>query len=172
INKNDNSNFIDDYDKSIFKSYYVDDDKFFAIAVDNYADGVKTNEIKFEAQTDLNQNVVLGKMNDSYAVFVLEITNDKTGGTMSVPYIWKYNENPTNDKLDLTVKSINDFAEENEKLIKDIKSTYDIKLAYGEETKDDCGGYSTEFDLTVLELNIMLTNLKECLALLPNGFIK
>ena len=172
INKNDNSIFIDECNKSIMKSSYVDDDKFFVVAVDNYEDGVKTNEIKFEAQADLIQNVLFGKINEEYAVFVLEISNDKTGGAQSIPYIWKYNEHPTNEKLDLTVKSTSDFAEENEKLIEDIKSTYDIKLAYGEETKDDCDSYPTEFDLTVLELNIMLTNLKDCLALLPNGFIK
>lgn len=171
IINNDNTNFIDDYDKSILKSGYIEDDKFFTVSIDNYKDAVNSGEIRFEAEKGLSQNVTFGKMNDRYAVFVLEISNDNTGGMMSVPYIWKYNKNPLNAKLDLTIRSKAEINEENEKIIKDIKNKYNIRVTCGEVIE----GYhedETEYSINPLEQNTMLKNLSECLPLLPDGFIK
>lgn len=171
INDNDSSNFIDTHNKSVLKSVCSEKDNIFTVGVDNYKDGVRINEIKFNKQNGLSDNIQLGKLNDKYAVFILETTNDFTGGIVSTPYIWKYQDNPANEKLELSVKSEKDITDDNNSIIGDIKDSYNIRITCDEVIE---GFYEneTEYGVNALELNTVLTGISRYLKLFPDGFVK
>lgn len=172
INDNDSSAFIDENNKSILKFCYADDkNEDLKLSADNYKDAVKINEIEFSKEKGISKNIQYGKLSDKYAVFVLETFNDKTGGAISVPYIWKYNDNPVNTKLDLVVRNTDELKKENAELIQNIKTKYDITVTCNEVIP----GFhedETEYDANVLEINSVLTGISKYLELFPEGFIK
>ncbi|MDE5671655.1 MAG: hypothetical protein K2I14_09400 [Eubacterium sp.] len=170
VNDNDNSSFIDEYDKKIFKLSYTDNDSEIIISVEDYKNGVSSSTLKFNGLDNLSVNIQFGKLNDKYAVFILTNSNDQTGGTVSTPYIWKYNENSKNNKINLSVKTKEDFDKDNENIIKEVNDTYAIRINV-DEVIEDYWFNETEYGVNALQLNSILTDIEKYLALFPDGFV-
>ena len=136
ISNSGNSDFIDEYDKKVLKLNYTENDREIIISVDDYKNGVSSNTLKFNGLNKLSVNIQFGKISDKYAVFVLTNTNVQTDGAVSIPYIWKYNDDSMNNQLDLSVKTKEDFNKDNENIIKEINDTYAIKVNIDEVIED------------------------------------
>lgn len=170
ISNSGNSDFIDEYDKKILKLNHTENDREIMISVDDYKNGVSSNTLKFNGLNKLSVNIQFGKISDKYAVFVLTNTNVQTDGAVSIPYIWKYNDDSMNNQLDLSVKTKEDFNKDNENIIKEINDTYAIKVNI-DEVIEDYWVNETEYGINALQLNSILSDINTYLALFPDGFV-
>lgn len=170
VNDNDNSAFIDEYNKKILKLRYTDNDSVVMISVDDYKNGVSSNTLKFNEINNLSVNIQFGKLSDKYAVFILTNSNERTGGAVSIPYIWKYNEDSKSNKINLSVKTKEDFDKDNKNIIKKINDAYSIEVKV-DEVIEDYWFNETEYGVNALQLNSILTDIDKYLALFPDGFV-
>ena len=108
-------------------------------------------------------------ISNKYVCFVNRISNDYTGGSVSVPYLWKYTEAPKNEPVDIKVMTEAEFKAENESLISEMANKYGIEIRLNEPTQF---GYDVDCTAGVLQINAVLSGLAECLDLFPENFVK
>ena len=114
-------------------------------------------------------DVLVTAFSDKYVCFVNRISNDITGGSVSIPYIWKYTEAPSNEAIDVKSLTEESMLEENERIIDSIEGKYGVNIFVNKEPQF---GYDVDLTASALQVNHVLTNLEECLDLFPNNFVK
>lgn len=114
-------------------------------------------------------DVMTAVVSDKYVCFVNRISNDVTGGSVSVPYLWKYTEAPANEAIDVKSMTEKEMIEENESIEKAIEGKYGVNILIN---KEPLFGYDVDLSASTLQINHVLTNLEECLDLFPENFVK
>lgn len=108
-------------------------------------------------------------INEKYVCLIAHISNDQTGGSKFIPYLWKYTESPDNEAIELTSLDEAGILEDNEKLISEIRSKYGINVFVNKEPEF---GYDVDLNAALLPVNGILTQLSACLDLFPDNFLK
>ncbi|MCH5316946.1 MAG: hypothetical protein J1E05_03115 [Eubacterium sp.] len=114
-------------------------------------------------------DILISAVSDKYVCFVNRISNDITGGAISIPYIWKYTEAPKNEAADIKIMTEAEFEAENDSIISEMKSKYGIDIKLNEPTQF---GHDVECNAGTLQINAVLSALVECLDLFPENFVK
>ncbi|MCH5321371.1 MAG: hypothetical protein J1E36_06380 [Eubacterium sp.] len=142
------------------------------VSVEDYENALCINEITLDTYfiKGTFSDITVSALSDKYACFVKRIGNDATGGQRFIPYLWKYNENSVNEKLDIKKMTKDDFNNENTQLIDEINSKYGIGVKVNERA--EFTNYDEDYDATPLEVNYVLSSLIDSLALFPDNFIK
>lgn len=128
------------------------------------------NSTKLESTSaGLFNDIIESAVSDKYVCFVERISNDQTGGGISVPYLWKYTEAPTNEAIEVRTMTEAEIVEDNDRMISEIESKYDVNVLVNEEPKF---GYQVDLSATPLQANSVLNALSACLDLFPENFIQ
>ena len=128
------------------------------------------NSLDLESVPDgIFNDLTVCAVSDKYVCFVNRISNDYTGGSISVPYIWKYTEAPKNEAVNIKVMTEAECKAENDSLIGELESKYGIDIRLNEPTQF---GYDVDCTAGVLQINAVLSGLAECLDLFPENFVK
>lgn len=128
------------------------------------------NSIALEAVPDgIFNDIMACALSDEYVCFVDRISNDTTGGALSVPYIWKYAEAPSNEAIEVKKMTEEGLIQDNERLIDAIESKYGINVFVNEEPEF---GFDVDLSANSIQVHHVLAALEECLDLFPEDFVK
>ena len=141
------------------------------LSVADYENSCTINELELGNNIgDYYVDSTVSAMSDTYACFIECFINGRTGAEKDIPYIWKYNNNQINASLEIAKKTESDLSNDNAQFINDIESKYGIGVKVNEPAR--FVSYDEEYNASVFEVNIVLEQLSECLALFPDNFIK
>ena len=162
------------YKRSLFttESKYseINDNWDTTLHVKDVENALCINSMKLESTpAGLFNDVLESAISDKYVCFVERISNDQTGGGMSVPYLWKYTEAPVNEAFEVKSMTEDEILENNNEMVSEIESKYGVNILINKEPEF---GYSVELGAAPLQINCILTALSSCLDLFPENFIK
>ena len=168
-------NFVTECGKSLLLDENIYDENFdfvsAKLAVVDTANACTVNEL--DLGKDLGYYFAersVSAMSDTYACFVVCYTNERTGAEKYTPYLWKYNENAKNEPIEIAKKSESDLEEENVRFINEIENKYGIDVKINEPAQ--FVSYEEDYTASAIEVNTVLAQLVDCLALFPDNFIK
>ena len=140
------------------------------IYVKDIENGLCVNSRKLTSTSaGLFSDVIESAVSDKYVCFIERISNDQTGGGISVPYLWKYTEDPVNEEIEVKTMTESQIVEDNNRIISEIESKYGVNVLVNKEPEF---GFEVELDATPFQANSVLTSLSACLDLFPDNFIK
>ena len=140
------------------------------VYVKDVENGLCINSMKLESVSgNLTNDIPASAISDKYVCFSSHVSNNQTGGSKNTLYLWKYTEKPTNEKIEIKSMTANGLLEDNERITKELKDKYGINVY---ANKKPNFGFEVVLSATPLQINNVLSQLSDCLALFPENFVK
>jgi len=113
---------------------------------------------------------------DEYAFFIKETLDENEREGVSFEFfIWNYNIDPVNEKIETEVLSSSELNEKIDSLRRDIKSAYGIDVYINSEDFDfyeEGEDYYLSREAVPIDSFMLITRIKAFLDLLPEGFVR